>query len=84
MVQTLRFIFKLIIGEYLVFKDKEIIREVNRFHLALIMIFLWRINVYVMTKSYEQLNFLSNNMSIFLRVQFRVFSRVTLELIKLL
>ena len=39
MVQTLRFIFKLIIEEYLVFKDKEIIREVNRFHLALIMIF---------------------------------------------
>ena len=36
-----------------------------------------------MTKSYGQLNFLSNNISIILRVQFQVFSGVTLELIKL-
>ena len=39
--------------------------------------------MYVMTKSYGQLNFLNNNISIILRVQFQVFSEVTLELIKL-
>ena len=39
--------------------------------------------MYVMTKSYRQLNLLSNNICIILRVQFQVFNGVTLELIKL-
>ena len=70
-------------GQYLVLKDNEIIREVNGFYLALIMNYLWRINIYVMNKSYGELNFLSNNISIILRVQSQVFNGETLELIKL-
>ena len=32
-------------------KDKDVIREVNEFYLTLIMNYLWRIDLYVMTIS---------------------------------
>ena len=37
------------IRESMVLKDKDIIREVNGFYLALIMNYLWRIDLYAMT-----------------------------------
>ena len=39
------------IRESMVLKDKDIIREVNEFYLALIMNYLWRIDLYAMTIS---------------------------------
>ena len=39
------------IRESMVLKDKDVIREVNGFYLALIMNYLWRIDLYVMTIS---------------------------------
>ena len=39
------------IRESMVLKDKDIIREVNEFYLALIINYLWRINLYAMTIS---------------------------------
>lgn len=39
------------IRESMVLKDKDIIREVNGFYLALIMNYLWRIDLYAMTIS---------------------------------
>ena len=39
------------IRESMVLKDKDIIREVNGFYLTLIMNYLWRIDLYVVTIS---------------------------------
>ena len=39
------------IRESMVLKDEDIIREVNGFYLALIMNYLWRIDLYVVTTS---------------------------------
>ena len=39
------------IRESMVLKDKDVIREVNGFYLTLIMNYLWRIDLYVMTIS---------------------------------
>ena len=36
------------IRESMILKDKYVIREVNGFHLALIMNYLWRIDLYAM------------------------------------
>ena len=40
------------IRESMVLKDKDVIREVNGFYLTLIMNYLWRVDLYVMTISY--------------------------------
>ena len=68
----------------MVLTEKDIIKEVDGKHLALIMNRLWRIDLYAMTISIDYSYFLSNFISIISRVQFQVFSGVTLELIKLI
>ena len=39
------------IRESMVLKDKDVIREVNGFHLTLTMNYLWRIDLYAITVS---------------------------------
>ena len=48
------------IRESIVFKDEDVIRDVNGFYLALIMNYLWRIDLYVMAISNGRLYSLSN------------------------
>lgn len=61
-------------------KEKDIIKDVSGNYLALVMNCLWRIDLYVMTISIDYSVFLNIFISIISRVQFQVYSRVTLEL----
>ena len=45
------------IRESMILKDKDIITKVNRFHLTLIMSYLWRIDLYVMAISNRNFTF---------------------------
>ena len=56
------------IRESMVLKDKDIIRDVNGFYLALIMNYLWRIDLYVMAISNGRLYSSSSFLSVILRV----------------
>ena len=58
------------IKESMLLKDKDVIREVSRFYLVLIMNYLYRIDLYVIPISNGRLYFLSNFISIILRVRF--------------
>ena len=49
------------IRESMVLKDKDVIREVNGFHLALIMNYLWMIDLYLVTTSNGHFKFLEVN-----------------------
>lgn len=51
----------LFIRESMVLKEKDVIREVNGFYLALIMNYLWRIDLYVVTISHGHFKFLEVN-----------------------
>ena len=68
------------IRKSMVLKDKDVIREVNGFYLTLIMNYLWRIDLHTISISNGHFTVEKQFISIISRVQFQVYSRVTIEI----